>query len=182
MRCCWAVSIFTATSHSGAWSQIDLEEMPGLADYSGPAEFLRKIIKDVAGDGNFEIVDDHSFWGLFCDDGGVDSPLRIRRVLRGQLVDVTRDLKYLPAHHEHFARLWKIAQGNYVSNRDLPGLVASGRLVGEDNKAWKFMLSRYQEPGSVVGVYEPCWPGEKFHTQTFPKALEMFLVKNGYNR
>jgi len=182
VRCCWAVSVFTTASNGGKWSRIDLEEVPALFDYSGSADFLRDIIRDIDGDGYLEIVDYHSFYGLFCDDGEVSSPLRIRRVSSGQLVDVTRDPKYLPAHRAQFARLLHFAKGKYVPNRDLPGLVASGRLVGEGELAWKLMRERYQEVGSAIGVNEPCWPAEELHKESFPKALDMLLIQNGYGR
>jgi hypothetical protein len=179
MRCCWTVSIFAPSSKG--WSQIDLEEIPGLADYSGATDFLRDILRDIDGDGNLEIVDDHEFYGLFCDDGGVSSPLRIRRLSGGKLVDVSRDPKYLSAHWGHFARLRRFVE-DWPSNRELPGLVASARLVGEGDVAWEFMLKHYEDPKLFVGVADVCWPDDQLQSESFPKGLELFLAKNGYGR
>lgn len=183
MRCCWTVSIIAPKAGSQTWSEINLEQTQGLG-VSEPKSLVRQIIDDIDGDGQLEIVDEQRFYGLFCDDRSVISPLRIRRLVDGRLVDVSREPKYLPAHRKHFERLWKFAQGDYVSNRDIPGLVASARLVGEGSKAWEYMRRHYQEPGSAIGIDEPCWPAvkaqSKLHKLTFPQQLAIFLAQNGY--
>jgi hypothetical protein len=179
-HCCTVTKIATIGS-DGNWRVVDAGEL----DMDG------YDFKDLDGDGGRELVSiDNSFLYAFCAYACSNAPTRIKKLVGGDLRDVTTDSRYQSFLRQRLQEMEANARSDgeerLRSNGYLGGWVAAKALVGEFWGAWQKMLSVYdrkpdwtmKECNKPIPLNE-CPESEKRQVD-FPEALAAHLVANGY--
>jgi hypothetical protein len=179
-HCCMQTMIVTRDP-SGKWHSVD----GGALDGDGGYEFINL---DSTG-GNLLVSLDNSFLYAFACYACSFAPTSIKRLVGAELLDVTRNPKYLTFLRERLQQMEARARsaGNTLhSNGFLGGWVAAKALVGELEDAWRTMLFSYDhnsgwlmEECLAAFPLQQCPAGKKRRID-FPEALAKHLFKNGY--
>jgi hypothetical protein len=180
-HCCNVVQIALSSPDGKSWRKLDAGSFNG--DVAGA--------RDVDGDGRFEMVTrDNRFYYMFSSYAGSVAPTQIKAVQNGQMVDVTRAVRFRPfllkAHAEIRKWMGDITRAP-EKNGYLAGYVAQSALVGDGARAWNFMI-RYYDRSSIAGLKDcvagyddqgKCKAAEVTY-KDFPQALSGFLRRTGY--
>jgi hypothetical protein len=175
-HCC--TQVIVATQVGPKWTAVDV----GFLD--GDGQFLR----DLDGDGHAEIATpDNRFLYQFDGYAASFAPLQILTVRRGEAVDASTEIQFLPAHREWLADMesWG-GSDRWTSRGFLAGWVAARQRVGEGLAAWNELNAKWDhaaDEGEEVCLIdkpiEEC-PRRQRAVLKFPDRLKLFLEQNGY--
>jgi hypothetical protein len=101
--------------------------------------------EDIDGDGGAELVGiDNSFLYAFASYAESNAPTRIKKLINGELKDVTQNPAYQRyLHQQVLAMEANASPESWHNNGFLAGWVAAKALIGEDTEAWSRMLLNY---------------------------------------
>jgi hypothetical protein len=179
-HCCTMTKIATVGAE-GNWRVLDAGEL----DADG------YDFKDLDGEGGRELISiDNSFLYAFCGYACSNAPTRIKKLVGGDLRDVTADSRYQSFLDQRLKAMEANARAggeeHLRSNGYLGGWVAAKALVGQFSGAWQEMLTVYDrkpdwtmEECSGAIPLNQC-PESKKRKVNFPQALASLLVVNGY--
>lgn len=175
-HCCSVTKALTGNADGSAWTRVDVGEFDG-----GP---MLAVDLDATGSYEFE-TRDNAFLYAFACYACSQAPLQILALKDGQVVDVSGEPRFKPAHAAWLKNMLVGVPEKDV-NGFLAGYVAQKIRLGEGREAWDLMLEYYDRDtdwGLDVCSIEPdeagACPGET-EKLTFPDALERMLEKNGY--
>ena len=178
-HCCTDTLIATETPPDH-WETVET----GALDGDGYA------LEDIDGDGAAELVSvDNSFLYAFDSYAGSFAPIRIQRLVRGRLEDVTRDPIFIHRLRQDLAGMEYMARQNpdlWHSNGFLAGWVADKARLGELADAWTKMIPLYDHSSTfgemicTTGDTVANCPQADVRTLPFPEGLAKHLVDNGY--
>lgn len=176
-HCCTKVIVAEAQPHG--WVTVDVGEFDGGSDY----------LQDIDDDGIAEIVTvDNRFLYTFDCYACSAAPLVIYTVRNGAVIDVSTDLRYLPAHRDWLAQLEDTVEPSdrWTSPGFLAGWVAAKVRVGEGADAWKALKAHWDyahdagEETCLTGADIDACPKGDLKVMKFPDRLRLFLERNGY--
>lgn len=176
-HCCTVVTV--ATQVGDRWQAVEVGAFDGDGRY----------LQDLDRDGHAEIVTlDNRFLYEFDCYACSAAPLEILTVRRGELVDASREIQFLPAHRKWLAGMeadWP-AGDRWGKRGFLAGWVAAKQRVGEGLAAWTMLDANWDHAGDdgeevcLTGApIEEC-PRRQKATLGFPDRLKLFLEQNGY--
>jgi S1-C subfamily serine protease len=178
-HCCTDTLIATETSPDH-WEAVET----GALDGDGFA------LEDIDGDGAAELVSvDNSFLYAFDSYASSFAPIRIQRLVRGRLEDVTRDPIFIHRLRQELAGMEYLARQNpdlWHSNGFLAGWVADKARLGELADAWTKMIPFYDHSSTfgemicTTGDTVANCPQADVRMLPFPEGLAKHLVDNGY--
>lgn len=177
-HCCSATTILSSTPDGSAWRVVEAGSFDG-----GPL-----MATDADYDGRFEITErDNRFLYAFGCYACSNAPLKIERLEKGRLVDVSRDPAFRERQRQYLKSMVQRASADMDVNAYLAGYVAQKMLVGEGEEAMALMREHHDRDAGMD--YEHCTvPLDKdgnckgkMLKLGFPEALERFLRENGYN-
>lgn len=176
-HCC--NEIYVVEADGEGWTTVS------LGAFDGGGNFL----KDADGDGVAEIVAvDNSFLYQFDSYAGSAAPLQILSVEQGEVVDVSRDPRFLGAHEGWLAEIesWATGEDRWTMPGWIAGWVAAKILVGEGAEAWEAVEANWNmadDAGFVIcldgGDSFSCAPS-RIANVSFPEALRVFLEGRDY--
>ena len=178
-HCCTKTVILDATTPT-EWKMVEL----GNRDGEGID------LEDVDGDGESELIlPDNSFLYTFDCYACSLQPLRINRIDKAAISDVSMDPKYrhrLVQDVRGMEFLAKVQPDRWHSNGFLAAWVASKNRIGEGQEAWSTMVGLFDR-NSDFGVdvcdtsqpIETC-PDDRRHRLSFPDGLRQHMEKHGY--
>lgn len=110
----------------GAWNGANLERRP----------------RDIDGDGAPDFVfGDDRFLYVFDAYAGSVSPRRVFNVVRGAMVERSKEAPFFALHQEDAAEYERLCRER--NNSPCAAYVAASAILGKYGEAWKFMLSHY---------------------------------------
>ena len=176
-HCC--TTIIVASQAGDTWVAAPVGDFDGDGDY----------LADLEGDGIAEIVTvDNRFLYQFDSYAASAAPLVIYTVRAGEVVDVTLDTRFLPAHREWLAHVEESVEpaDKWTSRGFIAGWLAEKVRLGEGPTAWEelnanwdFATDEGQEICLTGGQPEDC-AEDQLKTVKFPEQLQLFLAENGY--
>ncbi len=176
-HCC--TQVIVASQVGGRWKAVDVGAFDGNGDF----------LDDLDGDGIAEIVMiDNRFFYQFDSYAASIGPLQVLAIRRGEAVDVSREMQFLPAHRDWLAALedgWT-GPDRWTSPGFLAGWVAASQRVGKGRAAWEALDANWdhaaddgEEVCLVARPIEDC-PRRQRAVLGFPERLKLFLEQNGY--
>lgn len=176
-HCCTLAIV--ATQVGQTWMAVEVGSFDGDGD----------LLTDLDGDGLAEIVTvDNRFLYEFDCYACSAAPLQVLTVRRGQLVDASAEIQFLPAHREWLRQMEATIDPaeRWTSRGFLAGWVASSARVGKGAEAWDQLNAKWDhsaDEGEEVcltgGEIEDC-PRRQRAVLKFPERLKLFLEQNGY--
>lgn len=156
-----------------------------VGDFDGDGDYL----DDLDGDGLAEIVTvDNRFLYQFDSYAASAAPLVIYTVRGGQVVDLTKETKFLPAHRHWLTTIEEMVEpaDRWTSRGFLAGWLAEKILIGEGaaawgeiNANWDFKTDEGEEVCTTGGEPEDCETAD-LKMLKFPERLRLFLTEAGY--
>jgi hypothetical protein len=146
-------------------------------------------LEDINADGGAELVGiDNSFLYAFASYAESNAPTRIKKLIGGELKDVTQEPAYRRYLRQQVLAMEATASpGSWHSNGFLAAWVAAKALIGEGVEAWSRMLLNYDRNSdwelaecTVPLPLDEC-PDEGRRKIDFPAALKNLLTANGYS-
>ena len=177
-HCCAVVIV--ATQVGNRWRAVEVGAFDGDGRY----------LHDVDGNGQAEIVTvDNRFLYEFDCYACSGAPLQIQTVRRGEVVDASTEIQFLPAHRRWLAGMeadWPRGRDRWTRRGFLAGWVAAKQRVGEGLAAWSELDANWDHAGDAGE--EVCLSGEPIEqcprrqkaVLKFPDRLKLFLEQNGY--
>jgi hypothetical protein len=156
-----------------------------VGDFDGDGDYL----DDLDGDGFAEVVTvDNRFLYQFDSYAASAAPLVIYTIRKGEVVDASTELRFLPAHRDWLARLEESApEDRWTSRGYLAGWLAEKIRLGEGAAAWQELNANWDlaaDTGEEIctsdAELEDCAAAD-LKTVKFPEQLQIFLKKNGYS-
>jgi len=176
-HCCNMVIV--ASLVDGAWTSVNVGEFDGDGNY----------LDDLDDDGVAEIVTvDNRFLYTFDCYACSAAPLTMTTVRHGEVVDISTEPRFLPAHRDWLAEIETHTDDatRWQSRGYLAGWMAAKIRVGEGDEAWRQLSANWNaadDPGEEVCVtgeeLEDC-PRQSRATLKFPARLKLFLEQTGY--
>ncbi len=175
--CCSTVIV--AEQVGDAWRAVPVGDFDGDEDY----------LQDLDHDGIAEIVTiDINFLSRFDCTACSAAPRVIYSVKDGQVVDITREPRFLQAHRDWLAAIDETVEPaeRWSSRGYLAGWLAEKTLLGEGLSAWD-ELNKHWDAANDPGE-EACPNGDDPSTcdvkdqkvMKFPERLRLFLASRGY--
>jgi hypothetical protein len=143
--------------------------------------------QDIDGDGRYELAlpDDRFFYAFACYACS-SAPMRVLRLDRDRIIDVSTEASYRVAHAAWLKLMIEASQPDVDRNGFLAGYVAEKIRLGEGKEAWALMLESYDR-SSDWGLEQDCSErGPRTRCKDgkvkldFPAALRRHLEKTGY--
>jgi len=151
------------------------------------------------------VLSDDRFNYVFASHAGSWTPPLILNIVRGRVVDVSKESRYRSLYETDFSRT-KAACETGEFNEDgktyhteingaCAAYVADAARLGRAQEAWSFMLAHYDQSNGGGGdlnlsflptkcfvplVRYECPAGKEHTFATYPEALRWFLGENGY--
>jgi hypothetical protein len=176
-HCC--TTIIVASQAGDKWVTVPVGDFDGDGDY----------LADLDGDGFAEIVTvDNRFLYQFDSYAASAAPLVIFTLRDGEVVDVTTETRFLPAHREWLAHVEESIEpaDRWTSRGFLAGWLGEKVRLGEGPNAWEELNANWDfaaDPGEEICLTgeqpEDC-AEEELKTVKFPEQLRLFLTQNGY--
>jgi hypothetical protein len=169
-HCCMAIKVLSLIK--GTWKLIDLgmwdgDEMPEPKDTNGMITLA---------------FYDNAFLYAFASYAESFAPLKILRIVAGSEIDVSAAPELMQLHRENMTEARQSCLEHH--NGACAAYVASAARLGMFPEAWNVMLANY-DPHSdwqlefcEVPGKDQCARSVTF--DSFPRALDWFLHKNGY--
>jgi hypothetical protein len=177
-HCCTTVII--AEEVNGAWVTVPIGEFDGDGGYLG----------DLDADGEAEIgTADNRFLYQFDCYACSAAPLAIYGVKAGNVVDLSGETRFLPAHREWLKTSIEASlkpEDWWKSRGFLAGWVGEKVRIGEGVQAWHDLNAHWDladDPGEEVcpdGSDSDSCDAKQRVTMKFPERLRAFLKANGY--
>ena len=178
-HCCAATSI-ASSKGPGGWMLVD----GGKLDGDGYR------LEDLDGDGAAELVNyDNSFFYAFDSYAASFAPIRIKRLSRDKLKDVTAEPQWRPRLAQDLAGMEFLARMDpklWHSNGYLAAWVATEIELGQGEMAWKRMLKSYDRHSDfnpqvcTTGQSVDDCPEGKLQQVPFPEGLAAHIKEHGY--
>lgn len=177
-HCCSDTRILTSSRDGRTWKEVEV----GLFD-GAPLE-----ARDLDGDGRYELaMRDNAFLYTFGCYACSTAPLRVLRLQKGQMINVSANPAYRKWHIDSLRRIVEWADEDTGRNGFLAGYVGQKILLGEGAEAWKLMLKHHDAKDdwgldhckAKRNEKGECPPGQT-EMLKFPDALERFLKEAGY--
>ncbi len=176
-HCC--TTIIIATQAGSGWVTVPVGDFDGDGDY----------LTDLNGDGYAEVVTvDNRFLYQFDSYAASAAPLVVYTVRDGEVVDVTTETQFLPAHREWLSHIEESVEpaDKWTSRGFLAGWLGEKVRLGEGpaaweelNANWNFTSDEGEEVCLTGGQPEDC-TDDQLKTVKFPEQLRLFLTQNGY--
>lgn len=179
-HCCTTVIIVAKTA-DGTWA------VAPVGDFDGDDNYLN----DLDGDGVSEIatIDNRFLYQFDSYAASSLAPLVIYSVRNGEVVDVTEETRFLPAHRDWLAQLeGAIKPDDRWSSRGfLAGWLGEKIRLGEGASAWEELNAHWDftaDEGFDIcpESFDPedCEEDQR-QVVKFPEALRLFLSQIGYS-
>ena len=172
---CCTVTKIAAIDPSGSFKEAD----GGVLDGDG-YEF-----EDLDGDGALELIStDNSFLYAFASYAASVAPLRISKLIGGEVKDVTKESRYRMKLRKTLRQMEEHASWN--DNGFLAGWAATKSQLGEIRDAWPVLLNSFDRAsgwimeGCELNVPQERCLKNKVQELQFPEALARHLERNDY--